>query len=222
MKRAPARYAGAPSNRLPCERQTATVVFFAKRLRATRAAAAAPNRRTIGGAGTGDGVPLLPLLPWLLPQWRHQPPFELQPPLLLQLPELVDDEVLVETLPDEDVEVDTLPLDEELVEDEEEVDEPPLAEEVDDPPVEDVLVLETPPVLVEDPPVDVEPPLVDVEPPLDVDEMTIPPLPLELPPPPKKPPAKKPPPPKPPPPTTAAPPPPPPPTGISPLDPRPA
>jgi hypothetical protein len=36
-------------------------------LRATRAAAAAPNRRTIGGAGTGAGGPPLdpvePLLP---------------------------------------------------------------------------------------------------------------------------------------------------------------
>ncbi|WP_261300059.1 hypothetical protein [Sphingomonas alpina] len=184
------------------------MVFLAKRRRATSAAAAAPNSRTIGGAGTGDGVPpLLPVLPLLLPQCRHQPPFELQPPLLLQLPELVDDELLllVEAEVDADVdadveaEVDTFPLD------------------------ELVLVLVTPPVLVlvDEPPDEVlvdDPPL-EVEPPLEVDEMTIPPLPLD-PPPPKKPPAKKPPPPpKPPPPTTAAPPPPPPPTGISPLDP---
>lgn len=62
----------------------AMVVAFAKRLRATRAAAAAPNSSTIGGAGTGAGVPPddpvpplldIPLLPY--------PPFELQPPLLL-------------------------------------------------------------------------------------------------------------------------------------------
>ncbi|MES2044912.1 MAG: hypothetical protein V4475_13645 [Pseudomonadota bacterium] len=54
---------------------------MAKRLRATSAAAAAPNSRTIGGAGTGAGgppvEPVLPLEPLL-------PPFELQPPLLLQ------------------------------------------------------------------------------------------------------------------------------------------
>jgi len=39
-------------------------VFRASRRRATSAAAAAPNSRIIGGAGTGVGLPLLdPLLP---------------------------------------------------------------------------------------------------------------------------------------------------------------
>ncbi|WP_431582467.1 hypothetical protein [Sphingomonas sp.] len=159
-------------------------------MRATRAAAAAPNNRTIGGAGTGDGVPpVLPVLPWVLPHRRHQP-LEPQPPLLLQLPELVDEELLllVDAEVDADVDADV----------EEEVEVEPLLVLVD---VEPALVLEL------------------VDPPLDVDEMTIPPLPLELPPPKKPPPKKPPPPPKPPPPITAAPPPPPPLIGISPLDP---
>ena len=81
---------------------------FAFRRRATSALAAAPNRITIGGAGTGAGGPpleplldplllpeldpeleleleleLLPLLdPLLLPELH--PPFELKPPLELQ------------------------------------------------------------------------------------------------------------------------------------------
>ncbi|MFA5966189.1 MAG: hypothetical protein WC804_19420 [Sphingomonas sp.] len=59
-------------------------------MRATSAAAAAPNSRTIGGAGTGAGGPpvdpVLPLDPLLPPL---EPPFELQPPLLLQ-PWLLD------------------------------------------------------------------------------------------------------------------------------------
>jgi hypothetical protein len=43
------------------------VPFFASRLRATRAAAAPPNSRIIGGAGTGEGPPdEPPLEPWLL------------------------------------------------------------------------------------------------------------------------------------------------------------
>ena len=43
---------------------------LAKRLRATSAAAAAPNSRTIGGAGTGaGGPPLEPVLPPWLPPW---------------------------------------------------------------------------------------------------------------------------------------------------------
>ncbi|MGL4302219.1 MAG: hypothetical protein ACRCS5_05880 [Sphingomonas sp.] len=63
---------------------------MAKRLRATSAAAAAPNSRTIGGAGTGaGGPPLDPVLPLLalldallpLPDDPH-PPLELQPWLL--------------------------------------------------------------------------------------------------------------------------------------------
>lgn len=57
---------------------------LAKRLRATSAAAAAPNSRTIGGAGTGaGGPPVDPVLP-LEPLEPLLPPFELQPPLLLQ------------------------------------------------------------------------------------------------------------------------------------------
>lgn len=73
--------------------QARFVLGLAKRLRATSAAAAAPNSRTIGGAGTGAGGPplepvlpllalldaLLPLLP--LPDDPH-PPLELQPWLL--------------------------------------------------------------------------------------------------------------------------------------------
>lgn len=42
-----------------------------------RPAAATPNRITIGGAGTGEGRPLLPLL---------CPPFDDQPPLDDQWP----------------------------------------------------------------------------------------------------------------------------------------
>jgi hypothetical protein len=64
--------------------------FFASRLRATSAAAAPPNSRIIGGAGTGAGPPEpLPPQPWpqlLLPPWLDepcQPPFELQPDELL-------------------------------------------------------------------------------------------------------------------------------------------
>ncbi|MEG3122909.1 hypothetical protein [Sphingomonas sp. GB1N7] len=65
-------------------------------MRATKAAAAAPNSRTIGGAGTGAGVPPVdPVLPPFDPPggspWPLllQPPFELQPPLLPQ-PWLLD------------------------------------------------------------------------------------------------------------------------------------
>ncbi|WP_353205761.1 hypothetical protein [Sphingomonas sp.] len=50
-----------------------TVVGLAKRLRATNAAAAAPNSSTIGGAGTGaGGPPLDPVLPEL-PLWPLEP-----------------------------------------------------------------------------------------------------------------------------------------------------
>jgi hypothetical protein len=59
------------------------------RLRAINAAAAAPNSRTIGGAGTGAGDPPFDPVPPLLPLEPCQPPFELQPPLLLQ-PLLLD------------------------------------------------------------------------------------------------------------------------------------
>jgi hypothetical protein len=55
-----------------------------KRLRATIAAAAPPNSRIIGGAGTGAGVPPVdPVEPCppleLQPPFDDQPPFELQP-----------------------------------------------------------------------------------------------------------------------------------------------
>jgi len=227
---------------------------FARRPRATSAAALRPNRITIGGAGTGFGWPpdVLPVVPLLV-----MPDEVLVDVLDVTLP-LDDDEVdvLDVTLPLDDDEVDvldvtlplddddvdvldvTLPLDELLVdvltlpEDAEET--LPEDEELtlpldDDPPVELVVVEDSPPV-----DVDVEPPLVDVEPPpVDVDVELPPDPPLEvevdpplvvdvtttLPPPPpeppKKPPAKKPPPKPPPPepPTTigTAPPPPPPP-----------
>lgn len=66
-----------------------TVVGFVKRLRATKAAAAAPNRSTIGGAGTGAGgppldplLPELPLEPLLVMPLDPYPPVELQPWLL--------------------------------------------------------------------------------------------------------------------------------------------
>ena len=42
--------------------QAARAVRLPSRLRATSAAAAAPNRIIIGGAGTGDGLPLDPPL----------------------------------------------------------------------------------------------------------------------------------------------------------------
>lgn len=61
--------------------QPAGCTFFAKRRRTTRAAAAAPKRIIIGGAGTGDGLPLL--LPWC-------PPFEDQP--FDEEPQPLDDE----------------------------------------------------------------------------------------------------------------------------------
>lgn len=53
--------------------------FFAKRLRATSAAAAAPNRKTMGGAGTGFGPPL-ELPPVLLHPCLQWPPLDDQPP----------------------------------------------------------------------------------------------------------------------------------------------
>jgi hypothetical protein len=45
------------------------------RLRATSAAAAAPNSRTIGGAGTGvpPVEPVLPVDPWLELPWLDEP-----------------------------------------------------------------------------------------------------------------------------------------------------
>ncbi|WP_182911818.1 hypothetical protein [Sphingomonas cavernae] len=149
-------------------------------------AAPAPKRRIAGGAGTS--VPL-------------DVPCEELPLELLLVEELVLDEVLelelveelvldeVETLPLLDVDVETFPDDEVLVDD------PPVEVLVDDPPL-DVLVLDPP-----DPPDDVlvleppEPPEdVLVDPPELVDDTTmLPPLLL----PPKNPPPKNPPPPKP-------------------------
>jgi len=161
--------------------------FLANRFRATSAAAAPPNSRIIGGAGTGAGPPeLLPphprpqlLLPWLLDPCQ---PLEPQPLELLQwlldpfdedevddefdelVEELFDDEV--ETSPlelvDELVEVDdeTSPLDEEEVED----DTSPLEDEVELTWPLDVEVEEPPvEVEVEEPPVEVEEPPVEVE-----------------------------------------------------------
>jgi hypothetical protein len=62
--------------------QALVEAFLAKRKRATRPAAAAPNRIIIGGAGTGEGFPLL-LPPW--PPLDDQPPFDDQwPPFELQ------------------------------------------------------------------------------------------------------------------------------------------
>lgn len=43
--------------------QASAVFFLPKRLRATSAAAAPPNSRIIGGAGTGSGPPDEPLEP---------------------------------------------------------------------------------------------------------------------------------------------------------------
>lgn len=69
--------------------QAAAVVLFARRLRATSAAAAAPNRKTIGGAGTGAGVPLLAPDEPVEPLDPCHPPFDDQPPLE---PQPFDDE----------------------------------------------------------------------------------------------------------------------------------
>jgi len=182
--------------------------FLAARRRAIRPAAAAPNSRTIGGAGTS--VP--PLEP-------PDPPEddELVDVLPPKLEELVEDE-LDEYPPEDELLDDEVEDDDELdVDDELELPPPPLdvltlPDEVDTPPVDvlkppvDVEVL-TPPVDVDTPPdvLDVlEPPELPDEvellmPPVlvEVDEITTvpPPLPPPLPPtnPPKKPPPKPPP-----------------------------
>jgi hypothetical protein len=57
-------------------------------LRATSAAAAPPNNRSIGGAGTGAGVPPVEPVDPLLP-FEDQPPFDDHPPLE---PQPLDDE----------------------------------------------------------------------------------------------------------------------------------
>lgn len=160
----------------------------------TSAAAAPPNNRSIGGAGTGVGGPG-GVSPFDEDEVEEADDVE----LLVEADDA--DEVLVDTLPLEDVEVDveTLPLDEVEVEtfplDDVDVDTLPL-DEVDTLPLlppdaeEVLLVLDTPPVLVDDPPADVEvEPLV-----LEVEDTTMPLDPPDPPPPPKNPPAKKPPP----------------------------
>lgn len=213
---APSRYEEVPTRGSPTlvlirtetVAQAAAGTRFNPR-RATSAAAASPNRMTIGGAGTsvgggpggggvggpggvGGGVGVPKLLP----------PVEVD--------ELVDE--LVEELEDELVELETStsmsmsvpPVDdvEDTFPDDVDV-EPPLVLEVDetfpleveDPPVE----VDDPPVEVDDPPVDVEEPPDEVEldtsttaPPVEVD---VEPVKTALPPlPPKKPPEKKPPP----------------------------
>ena len=87
MKRARGASSASP---FPCSAYlTAQAVGLENRLRAINAAAAAPNSRTIGGAGTGAGDPPFDPVPPLLPLEPCQPPFELQPPLLLQ-PLLLD------------------------------------------------------------------------------------------------------------------------------------
>lgn len=117
---------------------------LAKRCRATSAAAAAPNSRIIGGAGTSV------------------------PPLLLDVELLLEEDVLDDVEEEVDVELDVLvdppKLDELTLPDE--VETPPV--EVETPPV-DVL---TPPVDVDTPPVDVDvldPPDVEETPPVDVE-----------------------------------------------------
>lgn len=176
---------------------TQTAVRFASRPRATSAAAPMPNKMTIGGAGTGLGSPL-----------DVEPPVEVlllvAPDEVLVLvealvaPELVDVETLpleeedvdelpeVEvdelTLPLDDVDVDTLPLDELATLPDDDEATLPL-----DPPVELVVDEEKPPVVLESPPVVLERPPVDDElppdPPLEVvDVEDRPPLDDELPP----------------------------------------
>ena len=152
---------------------------FASRRRATRAAAAAPNSRTIGGAGTGTPPVEVDV----------EPPLEVDELLLELLDELELLDVEVELPPklDELVEelVDTLPLDEEVddtLPDEVEVELPPVDVEVELPPVEVELPpvdVELPPVEVELPPVELPPVEVEVEPPVLVDDtMTLLLLPL--------------------------------------------
>ena len=154
---------------------------MASRLRATRVAAAAPNSRIIGGAGTGV------------------PPVELEVDTLPELDadeaELVLDAELVLALVLDEVDVLVAPkLLEEIVPLDVEVELPPV--EVELPPVE--VEVELPPVEVELPPVEVDPPEVDVDPPeVEVDPAEVETVIVVLPPvelPPTKLPLKKPPP----------------------------
>jgi len=75
------------------------------RLRATRVAAAAPNKRIIGGAGT-----------WVPPVEPDEPPLDEELELLLELDELLDEE-----------ELELEPL---VLPDEPKLDEPPVAPEL--------------------------------------------------------------------------------------------
>ena len=124
--------------------------------RATSAAAAPPKRISIGGAGTSIGGPPVDVLVLDEPEVDEEVELEVDVELEVEL----DVELDVDELP-------LVPVD---------VDGPPVEVEVDDPPVD----VEDPPVDVDDPPVEVDPPLED-----EVDEITIPPLPLL---PPQKPP----------------------------------
>ncbi|WP_375394113.1 hypothetical protein [uncultured Sphingomonas sp.] len=91
-KGVPPRHCGGTPCRSAETDQAVTVPGFANRRRMTSAAAAAPNSRTIGGAGTGAGLP--PLEPEL-------PPDEEEDELLLEelLEELLDDELPFELHP---------------------------------------------------------------------------------------------------------------------------
>ncbi|WP_206185914.1 hypothetical protein [Sphingosinicella sp. BN140058] len=175
-----------------------------KRRRATRAAAAAPNNRTIGGAGTSVPPVDVDVLP-LDVEVELDVDDDVEDEVELDVDELVEvdpDVVLVVLIPpkllDDEV-VDTLPLDEvvdTVPDDVEEVLDTPLEVEtlpldVDTPlevDVETPLDVETLPVDVETLPVDVEIWPDDVEVLVEAVKMA---LPLE---PPKKPPLKKPPP----------------------------
>ena len=71
--------------------QASAACFLPSRLRATSVAAAAPNSRIIGGAGT-----------WVPPVEPDEPPLEEELELLLELDELLDEEELeLLELPDE-------------------------------------------------------------------------------------------------------------------------
>ena len=77
-----------------------------RRLRATRVAAAAPNSRIIGGAGT-----------WVPPVEPDEPPLDEELELLLELDELLDEEELEPLVLPDEPKLDE-PLAPELVEDE--------------------------------------------------------------------------------------------------------
>ena len=92
-----------------------------RRLRATRVAAAAPNKRIIGGAGT-----------WVPPVELDEPPEELLELLVDELDELLDDDELDPLVLPEEPKLDDPPVAPELV-DEVLVDAPELVELVDVP-----------------------------------------------------------------------------------------